>query len=76
MNYQSISSISTNRFFTTVSKFSKKFLNPFPHKPLLALQPNRILIGESSVVRLIVAEEVVMQPRLEVGILVLQAVAG
>ena len=36
-------------------------------------QPNRILIGESSVVRLIVPEEVVVVLCLTVGILVLQA---
>lgn len=37
-----------------------------------SFQPNRILIDKSSAVRVVVHEEVIMQPRLTVGILVLQ----
>ena len=36
-------------------------------------QPNRILIHKPTRIRLIIPEEVVMQPRLTVDILVLQA---
>ena len=36
-------------------------------------QPNRILINKPTRIRFIIPEEVVMQPRLTVGILVLQA---
>ena len=36
-------------------------------------QPNRVLIDKSSAVRVVVPEEVIVQPRLTVGILVLQA---
>ena len=36
-------------------------------------QPNRVLIHKPTRIRIIIAEEVVMQPRLAVGILVLQA---
>ena len=38
-----------------------------------APQPNRILIHKPTRIRLIIPEEVVMQPRLTVGVLVLQA---
>ena len=38
-----------------------------------AQQPNRILIHKPPRIRLIIPEEVVMQPRLTVGVLVLQA---
>ena len=37
------------------------------------IQPNQILINKPPCIRLIIPEEVVMQPRLTVGILVLQA---
>ena len=36
-------------------------------------QPNRVLVDKSSTFRLVIPEEVVMQPRFTVGILVLQA---
>ena len=36
-------------------------------------QPNRILINKPTRIRLVIPEEVVMQPRFMVGILVLQA---
>ena len=36
-------------------------------------QPNRILIHKPTRIRLVIPEEVVMQPRFTVGILVLQA---
>ena len=38
-----------------------------------AQQPNRILIHKPTCIRLIIPEEVVMQPRLTVGMLVLQS---
>ena len=38
-----------------------------------AQQPNRILINKPTRIRLIIPKEVVMQPRLTVGILVLQS---
>ena len=38
-----------------------------------AQQPNRVLINKPPGIRLIIPEEVVMQPRFTVGILVLQA---
>ena len=40
---------------------------------LVPQQPNRILIHKPTRIRLLIPEEVVMQPRLMVGILVLQA---
>ena len=58
---------------------SEHYINPSLHvrrkliKIISTPQPNRVLINKLTHIRLIVPEEVVMQPRLEVGILVLQA---
>ena len=58
---------------------SEHYINPSLHvrrkliKIISTPQPNRVLINKLTHIRLIVPEEVVMQPRLMVGILVLQA---
>ena len=50
-----------------------QYIRPKLIQVILTCQPNRVLIHKPPRLRLIIPEEVVMQPRLTVGILVLQA---